>query len=153
VKTSQTTLTAQPQVAAAQQAAGHDKVVWIFLLVGLLLFWVPEIIMARGWADFWIIFLTGAFIWSMFAVAFNLLMGYTGMVSFGQAAYLGIGGYTAGLLLKKIAGFPFALGLIAAPVGGGLGGVGHWLVLYPPHTHLLRHAYPGLRTNCLLHRL
>jgi branched-chain amino acid transport system permease protein len=120
VKTSQTTLTAQPQVAAAQQAAGHDKVVWIFLLVGLLLFWVPEIIMARGWADFWIIFLTGAFIWSMFAVAFNLLMGYTGMVSFGQAAYLGIGGYTAGLLLKKIVGFPFALGLIAAPFGGAL---------------------------------
>jgi branched-chain amino acid transport system permease protein len=103
-----------------QQPAGRDKVVWLFLLVGLLLFWVPEIIVANGWADFWIIFLTGVFIWSMFAVAFNLLMGYTGMVSFGQAAYLGIGGYTTGLLLKKIVGFPFALGLIAAPIGGAL---------------------------------
>ena len=47
-------------------------------------------------------------------------MGYTGMISFGQAAYLGIGGYTTGLLLKKISGFPFALGLIAAPVAGAL---------------------------------
>jgi branched-chain amino acid transport system permease protein len=47
-------------------------------------------------------------------------MGYTGMVSFGQAAYLGIGGYATGLLLKKIAGFPFALGLIAAPVSAAL---------------------------------
>ena len=53
-------------------------------------------------------------------MSFNLLMGYTGMVSFGQAAYLGIGGYTAGLLLKNIAGLSFYLGLAAAPVGGAL---------------------------------
>ena len=86
----------------------------------LLLFWVPNGILALDLADFWILFLTEVFIWSMFAVAFNLLMGYTGMVSFGQAAYLGIGGYTTGLLLKKIAGFPFALGLLAAPIGSAL---------------------------------
>jgi branched-chain amino acid transport system permease protein len=42
------------------------------------------------------------------------------MVSFGQAAYLGIGGYTAGLLLKNIPGLSFYLGLVAAPVGGAL---------------------------------
>jgi branched-chain amino acid transport system permease protein len=56
----------------------------------------------------------------LFAVAFNLLMGYTGLISFGQAAYLGIGGYTTGLLLKKIAGFPFALGFIAAPLASAM---------------------------------
>src|SRR6266496_6135194 len=63
---------------------------------------------------------TQVFIWSLFAVSFNLLMGYAGMVSFGQAAYLGIGGYTAGLLLKNIAGLSFYVGLLAAPVGGAL---------------------------------
>jgi branched-chain amino acid transport system permease protein len=93
---------------------------WAFLAVLLLLFWLPELILSMGWAKFWIQFATQFFIWSLFGVAFNLLMGYAGMVSFGQAAYLGIGGYTAGLLLKNIAGLPFYVGLLAAPVGGAL---------------------------------
>ena len=88
---------------------------WIAFLAALaLLFWVPEAILYMGWAKFWITLVAEVFIWGLFAVAFNLLMGYTGMISFGQAAYLGIGGYTAGLLLKKVSGFPFALGLARA---------------------------------------
>ena len=47
-------------------------------------------------------------------------MGYGGLISFGQAAYLGIGGYTAGLSLKYISWMPFYGGLIAAPIGGAL---------------------------------
>src|SRR5262245_10848691 len=92
---------------------------WAFLAALVLLFWVPELIMYLGVAKCWIVFATQCFIWSLFAVSFNLLMGYAGMVSFGQAAYLGIGGYTAGLLLKK-AGVSFYLGLAAAPLGGAL---------------------------------
>src|SRR2546427_9721709 len=93
---------------------------WVFVVALLLCFWVPDVILYMGWAKFWITLLAEVFIWGLFAVAFNLLMGYTGMISFGQAAYLGIGGYTAGLLLKKVSGFPFALGLLAAPVSGAL---------------------------------
>ena len=63
-----------------------------------------------GWTEFWILFFTEVFIWSLFAVAFNLLMGYTGLISFGQAAYMGIGGYTTGLLLKKSLAFPLPWG-------------------------------------------
>ena len=37
----------------------------------------------------------------LFAVAFNLLLGYGGMVSFGHAAFYGLGAYACGLLLKK----------------------------------------------------
>ncbi len=120
MKTSETTLTAPSEIRLRQPVAGRETAIWAFLAVLLLLFWVPEFILYMEWAEYWISFLTEVFIWSMFAVAFNLLMGYTGMVSFGQAAYLGIGGYTAGLLLKKVAGFPFALGLIASPIGGAL---------------------------------
>ena len=40
-------------------------------------------------------------IMGLFAMAFNLLYGVTGMLSFGQAAYYGVGGYTVGLLLTK----------------------------------------------------
>jgi branched-chain amino acid transport system permease protein len=98
----------------------RDKAVWFFATALALFFWVPNLILAMNWADYWILFFTEVFIWALFAVAFNLLMGYTGLISFGQAAYLGIGGYATGLLLKKVVGFPFALGLIAAPIAGAL---------------------------------
>ncbi len=120
MNTSETTLTAQPTVEVQRGDIGKEKAIWAFLLVLVLLFWAPEFILYMEWTEYWTLFLTEVFIWSLFAVAFNLLMGYTGMISFGQAAYLGIGGYTAGLLLKKISGFPFALGLISAPIGGAL---------------------------------
>src|SRR5258708_17572951 len=35
------------------------------------------------------------------AVSLNLIMGFGGMVSFGHAAYLGIGGYSVGILPKE----------------------------------------------------
>ena len=42
------------------------------------------------------------------AVSLNLIMGYGGMVSFGHAAYLGIGGYAVGILAKEGIGSGFA---------------------------------------------
>ncbi len=41
------------------------------------------------------------------AVSLNLIMGYGGMVSFGHAAYLGIGGYAVGILTKEGIGTGF----------------------------------------------
>ena len=38
---------------------------------------------------------------AMAAVSLNLIMGFGGMVSFGHAAYLGIGGYAIGILAKE----------------------------------------------------
>jgi branched-chain amino acid transport system permease protein len=38
-------------------------------------------------------------IFAVFAIGFNLLLGYTGILSFGHAAYFGLAGYTMGLLL------------------------------------------------------
>ncbi len=55
----------------------------------------------------------------LFAVAFNLLYGFTGMLSFGQAAYYGIGAYTVGLLLSKGVA-PFAVALPAALAAGAV---------------------------------
>jgi branched-chain amino acid transport system permease protein len=40
-------------------------------------------------------------IMGVFAMSLNLLIGYTGMVSFGHAAYFGVGAYTLGILLQK----------------------------------------------------
>ena len=44
---------------------------------------------------------TRVLILALAAVSLNLIMGYGGMVSFGHAAYLGIGGYTVGMLWKE----------------------------------------------------
>ena len=38
-------------------------------------------------------------IYAVFALGFNFLFGYMGMLSFGHAAFLGVGGYTAGILI------------------------------------------------------
>src|SRR4051794_16106927 len=68
---------------------------------------------------------TRILILAMAAVSLNLIMGFGGMVSFGHAAYLGIGGYVVGILAKEGIGsglvqWPLALaasGLFALGVG------------------------------------
>jgi len=71
---------------------------------------------------FFLQLLTEIAIVGLFATAFNLLMGFGGMVSFGHAAYFALGAYAAALLVKR-AGVPMLLALPAAPVvaaGGAL---------------------------------
>ena len=52
---------------------------------------------------------------ALFATSLNLLLGYTGLVSFGHAAYFGIGAYACALLMKN-AGAAFLPSLIAAGI-------------------------------------
>jgi branched-chain amino acid transport system permease protein len=59
----------------------------------------------------------------LFAVSFNLLFGYAGLLSFGHAATFGVGGYTVGLALKHIAGLPLPAALALGALAGALGGV------------------------------
>src|SRR3546814_16721266 len=49
--------------------------------------------------------------YALFACAFNLLLGYTGLLSFGHAAFLGSAAYAAGHALK-VWGLPTELGLL-----------------------------------------
>jgi len=48
---------------------------------------------------YWIMILTEILTMSLFAMSFNLLFGYTGLLSFGQAGFFGAGGYFAVLTL------------------------------------------------------
>ena len=63
--------------------------------------------------------LTQILIASLVAVAFNLLLGTTGLLSFGQAAFYGVGAYTVGLLATK-AGFAPLPALLLAPLFGAV---------------------------------
>jgi len=41
-------------------------------------------------------------IWGLFALGYNVCLGYTGMLSFGHAAYFGMGAYTLGIVLIRL---------------------------------------------------
>ena len=56
---------------------------------------------------------------SLFALSFNILLGNTGLLSFGHAAYFGVGAYAAALLMKKVGLHYF----IAIPVSMAITGV------------------------------
>jgi len=64
---------------------------------------------------FWVWMAVEIFAFALFAASLHLLMGPGGMVSFGHAAYFGLGAYGAALLLK-LAGWPMPLAFLAAPV-------------------------------------
>jgi branched-chain amino acid transport system permease protein len=85
---------------------------WALLVVVAALF-VP----ALG-SRFYTFLANDMLIWALFATSLNLLVGYTGLVSFGHAAYFGIGAYTTGILMKKAA-VPFVLAFPAAGVVAG----------------------------------
>jgi branched-chain amino acid transport system permease protein len=57
---------------------------------------MPFIAPAMGEPYFFDVF-ARTMIWAIAAISLNLILGYGGMVSFGHAAYLGIGGYTVGI--------------------------------------------------------
>lgn len=62
--------------------------------------------------------LTTLFIYILLAVMWNLLAGYAGLVSVGQQAFFGVGGYLALRLVE--AGMPPYLALVAGAAGAGL---------------------------------
>jgi len=56
---------------------------------------------------------------ALFAVSLNLLLGTTGLVSFGHVAYFGVGAYVCGILMKTYE-VPFSLAFPAAGLGAAL---------------------------------
>jgi branched-chain amino acid transport system permease protein len=56
---------------------------------------------------------------ALFAVSLNLLLGTTGLVSFGHVAYFGVGAYVCGILMKTY-DLPFIIAFPAAGLGAGL---------------------------------
>ena len=63
------------------------------------------------------IFMIKALCFAIFACAFNLLLGYTGLLSFGHAAFLGAAAYITGWLVRS-AGFSPELGILAGMLSG-----------------------------------
>jgi len=51
-------------------------------------------------SDYQLMLANHILLWGMFAVAFNMLFGLTGMLSFGQALYYGLGAYAVGMTVR-----------------------------------------------------
>jgi branched-chain amino acid transport system permease protein len=74
---------------------------WFFsvVLLGLLLAF-PPIAAATG-LEFYQGLLTKIMVYALAASSLNLILGYGGMVSFGHAAYFGLGAYTVAILMRE----------------------------------------------------
>jgi branched-chain amino acid transport system permease protein len=76
--------------------------------------------------NFWVNILTEILIWSLFAASINLLFGYTGLLSFGQALFFGMGAYGVafGLSVFGMSFWPaFLLGVATATVTAAITGI------------------------------
>ena len=70
----------------------------LFLLVGIVLAFVPNLRSAVGFPVYYLVFLYSIFFWITQATSWNILSGYSGYFSFGQAAFTGAGLYTTAVL-------------------------------------------------------
>ena len=68
------------------------------------------------------VFLMNALCFALFACAFNLLLGYTGLLSFGHAAFFGTAAYITGYA-AKVMGVSTGLAILAGTVGALLLGI------------------------------
>jgi branched-chain amino acid transport system permease protein len=111
-----TTAPLDKPTAPAKPRLSHNAVFWIgFCVVMALLIVAPMVLPV-----FWRRFLTEVLIWGLLAMSSDLLIGYTGMVSFGHSAFFGLGMYgaAAALLLVSPPSLWLAIGLGLAGAAG-----------------------------------
>jgi branched-chain amino acid transport system permease protein len=81
-----------------KNAKRHATAYWTaFAIVMVLLIVAPVVL-----PEFWRRFLTEILIWGLLAMSSDLLIGYTGMVSFGHSAFFGLGMYGAAAALLMV---------------------------------------------------
>jgi branched-chain amino acid transport system permease protein len=94
--------------------------------------WWPELAAAVGLlAAPWLLPLIGfapdtvnrVVVWGLFGIGFDLLFGYTGLLSFGQSAFFGTGGFIAAYLLTNNLIGSVLLALVIGTVGAAIAGV------------------------------
>lgn len=102
------------QAVDRSQSGNLNRAAAVVIVLALVL--LPFILSRFGrTGEYWIWVTTEMIITGLFAMSLNLILGFGGMVSFGHAAFFGVGAYTVALLMKK-ASVPLYLALMAAPV-------------------------------------
>lgn len=75
-----------------------NKKAMIYTFIAAALMLLPFVYESRTM----LILFTQIFIFAIFAMSYDILLGYTGIVSFGHAMFFGIGAYTAGVMMKRM---------------------------------------------------
>jgi branched-chain amino acid transport system permease protein len=96
------------------ESLSKRKTIWVLSAIFLIF---PLITPSR----YYMVLLAEVFIWALLAMSYDLALGYTGLVSFGQAAPFGIGAYSAALLMGM--GIPFLLAIVIAILFGAVTGM------------------------------
>lgn len=103
----------RPLSATGRLIASWSPAHWMAALVAILvLCGLPAAV-----DDYALKVVTEVMIMSLFAASLHLLVATGGLVSFGHAAYFGIGAYAAALAIKHL-GAPMELSLLIAPIAG-----------------------------------
>ncbi|WP_205702673.1 branched-chain amino acid ABC transporter permease [Rubrivivax rivuli] len=100
-------------MSTSSESGGVDIQRWSKIAWGVGL----ALLIAAPFLGVYPIFMIKALCFAIFACAFNLLLGYTGLLSFGHAAYLGAAAYVTGWLVRS-AGFSPELGILAGALSG-----------------------------------
>jgi len=89
--------------AAIKRNGWSMLAVMLLIAIPFAIGWQTESsVCTRGQAFFWESIFIDAFILAILAVSYNLIFGFTGVVSFGHAAFFGLGAYTVGIMMKHL---------------------------------------------------
>ncbi len=95
---------------------------WLGWGVGLLALLALAVYpLLNGQDTFAVGLLTEMLIYGLFALSLNLLLGYTGLVSFGHASFFGLGAYSVGILATRVENNSFLVGIAASLLVGAVG--------------------------------
>ena len=90
---------------------------------------VPELIGVPTQYIWYRNLVTLALIWGIFAVGYDLLLGFTGLLSFGHAIFWGTAAYAAGIFSANVTGSPIAMILVGTTVAVVFAWVIGWISL------------------------
>lgn len=114
---------------ALQNNGWHVLAFMLLIAIPFFIAWQTESsVCERGRAFFWQSIFIDIFILSILALSYNLMFGFAGVVSFGHAAFFGMGAYTVGLLMLHLEWVwwaavlaAFLLGVVIALIKGFVG--------------------------------
>ena len=115
--------------AGVISGAPAEEGIWGFSRAQFIALLVLVAALAVGPFFLYPVFLMKLLCFALFACAFNLLIGYVGLLSFGHAAYFGMGGYLAGHAAKEWGLTPELAIIIGGLVAAGLGAVAGWIAI------------------------
>jgi branched-chain amino acid transport system permease protein len=70
------------------------------------------------YTPFYLALLTEVLVFGLFALAYDILLGHTGVLSLGHSAFVGVAAYATGLLLVNLRALPVELAVLAGAMGG-----------------------------------